>query len=329
LAARRAPFGAQIAAGIARGAPVGEDVIGNFERRGRPAEIFARGGNLVLAQRRAVDVVATLLVGRALADHRAARDQRGAIIGHRGGNRPLDIGEIVAVAIFGVPAAGAIAGQHVFAGRQRGVAIDGDLVVVPQHDHAAQAQRAGQAHGFVVDAFHQAAIARDHPGAVIDQVIAELRIEVAFGHGHAHGHGKALAQRAGGAFHARQQEVFRVAGARAAKLTEIADVVHRRLLVARQVEQRVEQHRTVARREHEAIAIGPLGRGGIELQKARPQHRGNIGHAHRHARVAGSAAWTASIASARIALAMGASAVGSLVIFGLVSLLARPACGRV
>jgi hypothetical protein len=45
-----------------------------------------------------VDIVAALLVGGALADHRAARDQRGTAIGHRRGNRALDVDEIVTVA---------------------------------------------------------------------------------------------------------------------------------------------------------------------------------------------------------------------------------------
>ena len=82
------------------------------------------------------------------------------------------------------------------------------------------------------------------------------------------------------------QEVLRVAGARAAELAEVADLVHRRVRVAGQVEQRVDQHRAVAGREHEAVAVGPVRVGRVELEEFGPQHRGDVGHAHRHARVA-------------------------------------------
>ena len=77
-----------------------------------------------------------------------------------------------------------------------------------------------------------------------------------------------------------------MAGARAAELAEVADVVDRRPRVAGQVEQRVDQHRPMARRQHEAVAVGPFGVGRIELQMPREQRGRGVGHAHRHARMA-------------------------------------------
>jgi hypothetical protein len=62
-----------------------------------------------------------------------------------------------------MPAGGGIARLDVLAGRQD-VAVDGDAVVVPQHVQRPEFQVAGKADRFVVDAFHQAAVARDHPG---------------------------------------------------------------------------------------------------------------------------------------------------------------------
>ena len=53
------------------------------------------------------------------------------------------------------------------------------------------------------------------------------------------------------------------------------------------MEQRVEQHRAVAGRQHEAVAVRPIGSGGVELQEAGEQHGGDVGHAHRHAGMAG------------------------------------------
>ena len=61
--------------------------------------------------------------------------------------------------------------------------------------------------------------------------------------------------------------------------------VHSR--IAGQVEQRVQQHRAVAGGQHEAIAVGPLGRARIEAQKAREQDGRDVRHAHGHAGMTG------------------------------------------
>ena len=61
----------------------------------------------------------------------------------------------------------------------------------------------------------------------------------------------------------------------------------RHALVAGQMQQRVEQHRAVAGRQHEAVAVRPGRVGGIEFEEAREQHGRDIGHAHRHAGMAG------------------------------------------
>ena len=46
------------------------------------------------------------------------------------------------------------------------------------------------------------------------------------------------------------------------------------------MQQRVDQHRAVSGREHESIAIGPGGIGGIEFHEPREQHRRDVGGAH-------------------------------------------------
>src|SRR4051795_11451135 len=43
----------------------------------------------------------------------------------------------------------------------------------------------------------------------------------------------------------------------------------------------------MASRQHEAVAVGPGRVCRIELEEAREQHGGDIGHAHRHARMTG------------------------------------------
>ena len=60
-----------------------------------------------------------------------------------------------------------------------------------------------------------------------------------------------------------------------------------RQVVAGQVQQRVEQHRAVAVRQHEAVAVRPVRVGRVVAQVAAPQRHGDLGHAHRHAGVAG------------------------------------------
>ena len=60
--------------------------------------------------------------------------------------------------------------------------------------------------------------------------------------------------------------VFRVAGGLGAELTELLQLLDRHVRVAGQIEQRVEQHRAVAGREHEAVAVGPLRLLGIEAE---------------------------------------------------------------
>ena len=123
---------------------------------------------------------------------------------------------------------------------------------------------AGKPDRLVVDAFHQAAVAGDHEGAVIDQLVAIDRVQMPLGDRHADRHRQALPERAGGGFDPGQLEILRVAGARAAELAEVADVLHRRPRVAGQVEQGVDQHRAVAGRQHEAVAVGPVRIGRID-----------------------------------------------------------------
>src|SRR3546814_4177549 len=58
------------------------------------------------------------------------------------------------------------------------LSVDGDPVVVPQHDQAAELQMPGKTDGFVVDALHQAAVAGDRPGPMVDQRVAVKGVQV-------------------------------------------------------------------------------------------------------------------------------------------------------
>ena len=137
----------------------------------------------------------------------------------------------------------------------------------------------------VADALHQAAVAGDDVDVVVDDVAAEARVQHALRDRHADRVGETLAERARGRLDARGMAVFGMAGGLGAHLPEALQLpdVHPR--IAGEVEERVEQHGAVAGRQDEAVAVGPLGVGGVEAQRLAEEHGGDIGHAHRHARV--------------------------------------------
>jgi hypothetical protein len=149
----------------------------------------------------------------------------------------------------------------------------------------AKAEVTGQADRLMIDPFHEATVARDDPGAVIDQRIAESGVQMSLCDCHANSHGQSLAQRPGGTFDPRQLEILWVPGAGAMELAKALDVVDRRRVVTRQIEQSVDQHRPVAGREHKAIPVVPVRCLRIELQIFCKQCRRDVRHAHRHARV--------------------------------------------
>ena len=220
---------------------------------------------------------------RAEAEGGATRDQRRPRIGLRHCQRRIDSGKIHAVTRHDVPAGGIETLRHVFRRRQRRRTVDRDAIGIPQDVEPPELEVPGKPDGFLRDAFHQAAVAGDDPGAMIDEIVAEHGVEMALRHCHADRHGQPLPQRPGGGFDTGELEIFRVAGAWAAKLAEVADVVDRRARIPGQVEQRVYQHRAMARRQDEAIAVGPVGVAGVELQMAGEQCRCGVGHPHRHA----------------------------------------------
>ena len=136
------------------------------------------------------------------------------------------------------------------------------------------------------DAFHQAAVAHEHVGEVIDDVEAvavEARREHLFGERHADRIGETLAERTGRRLDAGRFARFGMSRGLRMQLAEMLDLVDRQV-VAGQMQQRVLQHRAVAVRQHEAIAVGPLRILRVVAEEIVPEHFGDVGHAHRHAR---------------------------------------------
>ena len=116
---------------------------------------------------------------------------------------------------------------------------------------------------------------------MVDEIRPKHCRQVALGNRHPDRVGQALAQRAGRGLDARRNKVLGMAGRDRAELAKALDLFDGHLLVAEEMQHRIEQHRTMAGREHEAVTIGPSRVGRVESQKAREQHGGDIGRPHR------------------------------------------------
>ena len=160
----------------------------------------------------------------------------------------------------GVPTGGGEALFLVGRIRQRHGAVDRDVVVVPDHDQLVQPEVAGERDRFLGHALHQAAVAAQHVGVVVDEIIAEGGVHDALAKREADAVGKALAERTGGRLDAGSVAVFRVAGGARAELAEMLDLIDVDIGVTGQIEQRIEQHRSMAGRQDEAVAIRQCGR---------------------------------------------------------------------
>jgi len=96
----------------------------------------------------------------------------------------------------------------------------------------------------------------------------------------------ALAERASRRLDAGREMALRMTGRAAAELAKAADFLDRQV-VAGQVQERVQEHRAVARRQDEAIAIGPVRIPRVVAEEACPQHVRHRRRSHRQPRVTG------------------------------------------
>ncbi len=276
------PLGFGLGTGLL-GVPLGIDVGGDFERTVVPAQCLTGQGNFVVAQRRAVGLFLALLVRRAETDGGLAADQGRTVALAGGLDGRLDLFGVVAVDVADhLPVVGFEARRGVVGEPAMHFTVDGNAVVVVEGNQLVQPQGTGQRGHFVRNAFHHAAIAQEHIGVVVDDGVAvtvELGRHDFFGQGEAHGVGDALAERAGSGLDARGVTMLRVARGTAVQLTEALEVVDRQV-VAGQVKQRIDKHRTVAVGQHEAVAIGKCRVARVVLEVVAPKNLGDIRHAH-------------------------------------------------
>jgi len=125
--------------------PHSTDVFRHLEGGVGPAELGTGCSNFRIAQRRAMHIVRPLLVGRTETDHRLARNKRRAL---RVRLRSLDgsgnLRGIVTVGGQHLPAIGFEALRRIVGEPAFHLAIDGDAVVIIEHDQLAKPESAGQ-----------------------------------------------------------------------------------------------------------------------------------------------------------------------------------------
>jgi hypothetical protein len=250
------------------------DGFGDVEvQLGIPAERELRGGDLVDAERLAVRLRAAALAGRVMRDHGAQPDQHRPLLLRdaraEGGVDRLDV--LAVVDLERVPALRREARGDVLGEGEVGAAVDRDPVVVVEVDDAPEAEMARDRRRLRRDSLHQVAVGADREDAVIDDLGAVALAEEALGHGHADAVREPLSERARRRLDTGGVPELGMAGRERAQLPEAPDLVERQV-VARQVQARVEQHRRVPRREHEAVAIRPRGVAGVVAHDPREEH---------------------------------------------------------
>ena len=187
--------------------------------------------------------------------------------GEQGGVQLLHVFDVFAglgpVHALGVPAVGLVALEDILGEGDVGVVLDGDVVLVVDHHEVAQFLVAGQRGSLGGDAFLEVAVGGDDPDGVVERARArgsvgvEQAAHAALGVGEAHRGGQALAQRAGGDFHAGGVLVLRVArrqripGAQRLKVLQFQ-------AVAGEEQLDVQGQRGVAGGEDEPVAAEPV-----------------------------------------------------------------------
>ena len=234
------PLSVQLSAASRGRAPCRENGAGNFKRRGRPAKLLAGALDLGRTQCAAVCCCGSCLGGCAIADDGLAGDEPGlGGIGACGCERLCDAGGIVAIDAHRIPAARLEAADLVVGNGKTRRAVDGDGVVVEQHDELAKFQMARERDRLVRDTLHQAAVTGDAEGVMVDEVGTGTRRKQALGDRHAGRIRNALAERARRRLDACCVAELGVAGGFGAELAEALDLLDGHIAIAGEVQERV------------------------------------------------------------------------------------------
>ncbi len=229
--------------------------------------------------------IGVLLVGSPVTDVGADRNERRStgIV-----NGTLDCGGD-AVEVEGpvlhtlhLPVIGAETSQHVLAEGKRCGAVKRDVIVVVEADQLSQPQMSCQRGRLGADPLHHVAVAAEHEGPVIHNLVAGLVVaigQMAFRHRHPHPVPESLSQGSGGDLDTRGQAPLRMTRGARSPLAELLQFFERQV-VAGQMQKGVEQHRPVTCRQNKAVSVRPRWIGRVMAQKAGPEHIGHGRCAH-------------------------------------------------
>ena len=273
------------------GVPRSPHLIGDFKRFTGNAQCRARRRHFVLTQRRTMHIVATGLVWRAFADNRlAANERRLGVLRLGSANGRIDGIDIVTIdAADNIPAIGFKTLRRIVGKPADDIAIDGNAVIVVKGYQLGQFPDPGQRAHLMRNAFHHAAVAHEGIAVVIDNretLTIELGRQQLLGQRKANGVTDALPKWPRRRLDAGRMAVFWVTGGLAAQLAEFLELIEWQIVTG-EVEQRVEQHRTVTVGKYETVAVSPFRIGRVVLEMPVPQGDGHFSHPHRCARVAG------------------------------------------
>ena len=262
----------------ARADPGGEvlvDAIGHKKLRVLGPAIGVLGEpDLLVAERLAVGRGSVLLVRGAVADVAVQNNERGPVLRlAKDVEGVLDALDVVGVADpQDVPAVSQKSRLDVLCKGDARVPLDGDVVVVVDPAKVVEAQVTGQRRCFRRDALHQAAVSANGIDVVVEDLKAGPVVPVGeplLGDGHADARRNALSKWTGRRLNARNPVILGVPRSFAVELAEVTDILERNRRVAEsfvigihrlcagEMEHGPEQHRGVAVREHEPIAVGP------------------------------------------------------------------------
>ncbi len=141
----------------------------------------------------------------------------------------------------------------------------------------------GKRSRFIRHAFHQIAVRADAVNKMVNNrktLLIKFRRQMFLRHCHSHAVGKTLPKRSGRDFHAFGHKIFRMSGRLRMKLTEIFQFAHRQI-IARQMQKRINQHRTVSGGKQKSIAVKPFRIFRIVTHKLRPQNISRRSHSQR------------------------------------------------
>ncbi len=263
--------------------------------RAQPKELLGRP-DLVRAERRSVRLRRVARMRRGPRDRGPQLDEGGSVdFGLRGHQRGMERGHVhgsvgVLPDPMGGPPVRLVPQADVLVERERGVALDGDVVVVIDDAQRSEVLHSRQGGGLRGDALLEVPVTGDRPDAVVEGAGSSrgVRIEepplVAGGHRHPDRHGQTLSEGPGGGLDARRVPVLRVAGGSAAPGAEGLEIGQRQSVVGEE-ELAVERQAGVAAGEDESVAAEPGRVLGVVAHDLLEEQVGGRCQAHRRARM--------------------------------------------